>query len=327
VRYIVHVGRHKTGTTALQHRLATSSDELMGHGVLYPETGRRPFGHHDLADELAESDSTVGPLVVDLRAEITEKDPDVVIVSSEALQGLAPDRLAVVFPPSETTVVLYIREQVDYLISGYAQGVQATDLCISFEDYVDLASDLDYLPWLRRFERTFGRDNLVVRVYDRDSLVGGSTLSDFVSAVGLAELPSDETSKVDANPSLDFVNLRLKLLVNGLGLASTKSKNGLYRMFQEALQAPDSSGAGLAIPSALQESLRKRYAKNNRKVFSRYIGGSERQFRFRDLSSEVTRRSSDELAVVFEIVDSWASVGGQQLIDDLLTSTDTRQHN
>ena len=125
----------------------------------------------------------------------------------------APDRLAAVFPPTETTVVLYIREQVDYLISGYAQRVQATDLCVTFEEYADQHRNaVNYLPWLRRFERAFGRANMVVRVYDRDLLVGGSTLTDFVSALGLGELPIEKSSGVDANPSLDFASLRLKLL-------------------------------------------------------------------------------------------------------------------
>ncbi len=323
MRYIAHVGRHKTGTTALQRSLAASSGGLIEHGVLYPETGRRPFGHHDLADQIAESGSGLpgGSLVAELRAEIDANNPELVIVSSEALQGVSPDLLAAVFPPHETTVVLYIREQVDYLISGYAQRVQATDLCVSFEEYAEQHQNaVDYLPWLRRFERAFGRNSLAVRVYDRDLLVGGSTLTDFVSVFGLADLPIDKSSGVDANPSLDFASLRLKLLANGLGLASTpESKRRLYRLFQKALQEPGSRGFGLAIPHSLQESLRKGFARSNRKVFSRYVDGEERQFRFRDLSSETARQSIDELAVVFEIVDSWASVGGQKLIDDLLT--------
>lgn len=301
----------------------------MGHGVLYPETGRRPFGHHELVDQIAElgSGSSDGSLIAELRAEIEGMNPEAVIVSSEALQGVSPDRLAAVFPPQDTTVVLYIREQVDYLVSGYAQRVQATDLCISFEEYAEQHRNaVDYLPWLRRFERAFGRSNLAVRIYDRDVLVGGSTLADFVSVIGLVGLPIAESDGIDANPSLDFASLRLKLLANGLGLASTNyAQRGLYRLFQKALQEAGSGGAGLAIPHSLQESLRKGFAKSNRKVFSRYVGGSERQFRFRDLSSETRRRSIDELAVVFEIVDSWASVGGQKLIDDLLTSRPGRK--
>ena len=329
MRYIVHVGRHKTGTTALQRSLAAASAELMQHGVLYPETGRCPFGHHDLADPIAElvSESSAAPLLYELRDEIDSKKPNSVLVSSEALQGVAPDRLAAVFPPKETTVVLYIREQVDYLISGYAQRVQATDLCVTFEEYADQHRNaVNYLPWLRRFERAFGRANMVVRVYDRDLLVGGSTLTDFVSALGLGELPIEKSSGVDANPSLDFASLRLKLLANGLGFANTpESKRGLYRMFQKALQEPGSRGSGVAIPFSLQESLRKDFARSNRKVLSRYVDDGERQFRYRDLASDTTRRSTDELAVVFEIVESWASVGGQKLLDDLLTSTKPRK--
>jgi hypothetical protein len=322
MRYIVHVGRHKTGTTALQRRFAASTRELMEHGVLYPEVGRRPFGHHELADAIGSSSpgGPATPIIAELRDEIEAKSPHTIVVSSEALQGVAPNRLAAVFPPHETTIVLYIREQVDYLISGYAQRVQATDLCVPFEEYVEKhRKAVDYLPWLRRFERSFGNDNMVVRVYDRELLIGGSTLSDFLAALGLSDLPIERDGSIDTNPSLDFPSLRLKLLANGLGLAGTdESRSALYSMFRKALQEPGSRGAGLSVQRSLQESLRKDYARHNRKVFSQFVDLEQRQFRFRDLSSTAGRRSTDELDVVFEIVESWAAVGGQALIHDLL---------
>ena len=51
----LHIGIHKTGTTALQAALADARPELTTHGVLYP--GRRTAQHgHPHADHRCRSD-------------------------------------------------------------------------------------------------------------------------------------------------------------------------------------------------------------------------------------------------------------------------------
>jgi hypothetical protein len=52
---ILHVGPHKTGTTALQAALATNADLLARFGVLYPTTGRSGDSHADLAPALRDA--------------------------------------------------------------------------------------------------------------------------------------------------------------------------------------------------------------------------------------------------------------------------------
>lgn len=46
-RVVIHVGTHKTGTTALQDAFAANRDMLARHGVIYPRIGRHT-GHHGL---------------------------------------------------------------------------------------------------------------------------------------------------------------------------------------------------------------------------------------------------------------------------------------
>jgi len=48
-RVILHIGTHKTGTTAIQGSLGEASDALLSRGVLYPRSGRRGVGHVELA--------------------------------------------------------------------------------------------------------------------------------------------------------------------------------------------------------------------------------------------------------------------------------------
>jgi len=50
-RVLLHVGLHKTGSTALQRFLANAAEELRVRGVLYPVSGRpaNSEGHHNIA--------------------------------------------------------------------------------------------------------------------------------------------------------------------------------------------------------------------------------------------------------------------------------------
>ena len=46
---LVHIGPHKTGTTAMQYAFFTAREELLQHGVLYPGSKK---SHHDPATAL-----------------------------------------------------------------------------------------------------------------------------------------------------------------------------------------------------------------------------------------------------------------------------------
>ncbi|MHB8232145.1 MAG: hypothetical protein ACYDDB_04520 [bacterium] len=53
-KLFLHIGTHKTGTTALQSLLATNDRLLSNSGVLFPSAGRigKYSGHHNIAREL-----------------------------------------------------------------------------------------------------------------------------------------------------------------------------------------------------------------------------------------------------------------------------------
>ncbi len=42
---LIHVGLHKTGTTAVQQLLYSKSADFKGYGILYPDAGIFPIQH------------------------------------------------------------------------------------------------------------------------------------------------------------------------------------------------------------------------------------------------------------------------------------------
>jgi hypothetical protein len=128
-RCFVHVGLHKTGSTAIQRLLSRAGPQLTGRGLFYPSAGRfKEFtGHHNIAWEVTHDrryDRKLGS-IAELLAEIVDVPQDV-ILSSEDFEGVVghPDEMCgfvrdlrrVGF---DGTAVMYVREQVDVLASLY----------------------------------------------------------------------------------------------------------------------------------------------------------------------------------------------------------------
>ncbi len=146
---LFHAGFHKTGTTAIQSALASSRDEMLAHGVLYP--GKRR-SHHRAA--MVVTNRTWGweerggrrtnpAHWTKVVAEVADH-PSRVVISSEAF-ALADDQaldriIAELVPPEglhpELHVVLTLRPMARLLSSSWQQ-------------YLKYGLSMGYESWLR----------------------------------------------------------------------------------------------------------------------------------------------------------------------------------
>lgn len=230
----LHVGMHKTGTTALQKFFSLNDRLLASQGICYPELGRSAslLAHHDIANSLK------GP-PFPLRA--PEKSPEEylegirdcfrtfpgVLLSSEIFMRFVPafrDRLELDLSQLEklaavadrVQVIIYLRRQDRYLESFYSQEIQH-DLCLDFSEFV-AARMPDYYQICQELAGFAGGDNVTVRVYDRNRFAGGTLYSDFLSALDIEQTDSFVLPGEDINPSLAPDEREFKRLVNALGL-------------------------------------------------------------------------------------------------------------
>src|SRR5438477_7032289 len=127
-RVLLHVGLHKTGTTALQQFLSATAQEFRAQGLLYPISGRpanSPEGHHNIAWQMGGDRrfrSSAGTLD-DVASEISSFPGDAILSSEdfETILGV-PDRfLPLLEHPllkeHAFTIVLWVRDQASYLES------------------------------------------------------------------------------------------------------------------------------------------------------------------------------------------------------------------
>ena len=215
---VLHIGRHKSGTSSLQHWLFSNREHLKKDGFLYPMSGL--YGraaHHELAWALH-------PKTLDLKkarhiaAGIKKEasSDDIVILSSEAFQNLASVDAVLEFtstlgiPRSSILVVCYLREHIDYAMSAYRQAIQNQTAIISFVDYATSLRDLS--PFFSRW-REVGA--LTISWFSRDTLVSGNVIEDFCKKVGII---SGDYSMENKNVSIGGNLLVCKLASNIIGL-------------------------------------------------------------------------------------------------------------
>ncbi|MBK8438023.1 MAG: hypothetical protein IPL38_00390 [Rhodobacter sp.] len=169
---VLHVGPHKTGTTALQRAFAANAARLAHRGILYPVSGRSADCHAPLAEALRTGDT--GPLDA-LAAEA--RGWRAVLLSSENLSASGSEALQalrIAFPQAEVRVSYTLRRLAALWPAHWAELVKHGQ-SLSFEDYMDLAARADEtaprapvlpLQQLTRLTAVFGPGSLRIAIHD-----------------------------------------------------------------------------------------------------------------------------------------------------------------
>lgn len=223
---VVHAGLPKTGTSAVQSWLHAHRELLAERGVSYPD--------HDLDSNgvssgnvmaLAEPDRK-GAWRVSERAvgqtlgAFVDSGKDTLLLSSELFGPVVPDLAAVL--PHGTRFIIYVRDPLELLESGYNQSVKRTRTTRVFEVPADLRGG-----WLgpseADLERILGSApsgiSLDVRPYHPDLFEGGSVVADLLWAADLPvgpEVVGPDESRARVNTSYTLPALEFKRVVNHL---------------------------------------------------------------------------------------------------------------
>lgn len=224
MEYVLHIGMPKTGTMSLQSAFFEKREALRQLGIVYPVTGLDPregtkAKHWILRLALAGHD----PIQPDIRMPGDWADrfrsetegAEICVVSDQHFHRFSkPELVLHLFPRDRTRVVIYLREPVMHVASRYAHSVK-----FMHNRTMNLQEFAKFICWsnadiLDRWIRIFGRENVVIRKYDRDSLRGGDIVADFAHLVrpGLEEVFSSEERI--SNTSLAGNLLFMKRILN-----------------------------------------------------------------------------------------------------------------
>lgn len=248
---ILHIGWHRTGSTALQSFLNQHREALAERfRISYPAEGLLVCAHHPLAWAfLGRTESAWGTVrgieagpeaslqdaidrardagctrVVFSSEEFREFDRDAIGRLADALRGHADD----------VRIVAYLRRQDVLAESAYNMEVQwwGTRERLAFADFLSQHYAVpDYAPTLAAWADAFGRDALVARAYRRDAGVRWDVREDFCGILGIA--PGDLAHPASgSNESLGPVTLEGLRVLNNLALGDDVHRSIVARLHE-----------------------------------------------------------------------------------------------
>ena len=277
-KIILHIGRHKTGTSSIQKFNYLNVDFLKENGYFYPKKSvKRGFAHHTLAESLQrknfrktswkEREKQLKNNFYHLFEELSSEHIN--IISSEAFQNCDPDLVRLIFSDYDVEVICYIRNELDYIASSYSQKIHASDYCEDIDTYAD-KFQLDYATFLDSWDKAFA-GNLSVRSFEKKNLEGGNVVIDFVKNVLKIESDISDKIPLDANPSLGERLLTFKKRINQEG--KYIQNKALYKSFSEL--STEIEDFKFKLPIAIYQKQKAIYEKNQRKWSKRFLSVDE----------------------------------------------------
>ncbi len=275
---ILHIGRHKTGTTTLQNVFFSNISYLKTHGIHYPNIFQREGAHHLLSEnffgpnfrKLSSNENQT--LIMKTREMIlnnTSKD-EIILFSSEGFQNCNPRFIKEVFSDEyfDVTIVCYFREQAEYALSSYLQEVHATLKTIKLDNFLETFKP-NYYTFMNEWNRYF--NNFSLHIFDRTKLQNQDIVDDFF--INVLKIPKPITDKKNANPSLSKKMLAFKLKYNELynknQLPIEINFSKLYYLL--GIFSKNDINNKFYLTNKQNDFIQKRFSTSNKLFFDKYM--------------------------------------------------------
>ncbi len=211
-KIFIHAGPGKTGTSAIQFALLNNRELLQSKGIFYPE---HPADENNVSSgnfNRVLSKNQSKSFVVDtkkverLKREFDSSLCDVMLLSSEHFFPLLKE-LNQAF--ENVTFILYLRNPIDVIESGYNQAVKR-----AFKTEKLQAKRHVEFRVLSLIEQLYENSNeldIILRPYSSQLFVRNNLISDFLSVFDIDFIVDEDQS---INPSYCFEALELKRQLN-----------------------------------------------------------------------------------------------------------------
>ncbi|WP_262689848.1 hypothetical protein [Kordiimonas aestuarii] len=273
-KLFLHIGLHKTGTSAIQHALFHAREKLLAQNYLYPKSvAWDDHSHHRLLLPFWQGED-YGEAFDLLADEVAAEKCSNLILSSELFPNAYQQGAR--FPPlwdrvcalaEEIEIILYARRQDRLAASVFKQWSKSDDLklAMSPSDFIadEVRINMDIEHYCRGWTNAPKVSALHLRSYDAEKK---NLIKSFLAILGL---PADTLSGLDrvrANPTLDGQQLIFRHYFNGLDLNQETSDALLSYILGNLSSKP---ALDIFTPEE-RHSLLERYKESNEAAFGGY---------------------------------------------------------
>ncbi|MGN0154427.1 MAG: hypothetical protein ACI4A3_08235 [Lachnospiraceae bacterium] len=300
----LHIGTPKTGTTAIQNFCNDNQDILNQYGYYYPiypyrylsasklRNAHFIFGCLNRADGSRDFEGEKKALSEGFQHiyEAFEKF-DNIILSDEGLWtcGFRDEVSAWSKVKKELDkgkfaikVIVYLRPQDEFLCSWWSQRIKEGNREQSKLTWEEMSSSLptiklDYYKMLERIAEYVGKDNIIVRRFDRSQFSGGTIYEDFLGTIGLAFSEEYQIKNELKNISLTKNSNEIKRILNQLpGLDS--ERNVMFRkvLLQQSQYHKEENFSMFSEEERNQ--FMEKYDEGNARIAKEYLGTEDPLF-------------------------------------------------
>ena len=299
----LHIGMPKTGTTYIQNFLRANNEVLKKEGYIYPDFGVS-FGTiglnrnaHFLVSVIRDEDRTrhieeeqkIESECFDKLFSLFDEYPNV-ILSDESIWSSGERKRDKNFWTDlkskltehgvELRAIVYLRRQDLFIQSFWAQHVKENSISDTLQEYITTPRfsriRLDYYARLNEISEVIGKENMLVRVYEKDQYIGPqkTIVSDFLTTIGFNYIPENfvELDRLP-NRSLSGIYLETKRELNKIE-GFNKRKSYIQSLLRNVINTNDdvhSISSNEFMTSAQAASFLKRYEQSNEKVAREYL--------------------------------------------------------
>ncbi len=283
----LHIGMPKTGTSYLQNFFRENNKILEKQGFIYPDfknkfkgIGQARNGHFLIYE--GERNEEIYNTAIKHLEQLSQKCNQF-ILSEEGLFN-NNKRIARFVEDMkklgiEVRIIVYLRRQDLYLQSKWAQNVKET-MKSDFSKFAKKQIEgLDYYEKLCFLSEIVGKENIIVRVYEKQQFIGKNKdlLSDFLETVHIGWDEEFKVLEKAKNPSLTGIYLETKRKLNSYPEFATKQNfivPYLYEIAEKKNEVSSYSENKFFSYEQQMEFLEK-YKISNEKVAKQFLGNKE----------------------------------------------------
>jgi hypothetical protein len=226
----IHIGLEKTGTTSLQIFMQENKEALKKNNIIYLGDDSKPYfhgiGHFPIVASFYHKSPNIVPaqkhrppseVLFALSQDSAIAKEDIILscehfssrlLGRENIRALRDSLL-----DRSIKIICYLRPQDEQAVSLYSTLVKggATDT-FTITDVTPENRYFNYQSILEDWADVFGKDNIIIREYARDTLVGNDICTDFLSILGT---DSEYFNIIeDQNISLDSLQVEMLRCIN-----------------------------------------------------------------------------------------------------------------
>jgi|GEM_PF-3581075 len=283
------MGGPKTGTSAIQAFLAKNRRKLEQDGVVYPaienlaaaETGGVTSGNGiGVALAFQQGESQQLEAYRSYLKELKSSPAPAVLISSEHFAYAKKEHLESIKADVEATgrrlkLILYIRPQIESVISFYAQRIKRhSEVGILERFWREHERAFDYLPRITQYADVVSLENFTLRNYLRESLVEKDVISDFGSVLGI-DFTSYERFSYEINPTPNAYDLALLRYLNRFKTEEHKFaiSDAFMRIMAQEQQAKQKE-LKMWVSDVLEAKISAHYKEANEKISKNYLNNA-----------------------------------------------------